>query len=78
MQVYDKKINLKLKIRKKRRYHEKKDAHWHTVNSMLLKPVKQRLTSHHFVQTLGYDLFSIFYVQAHYKFPLFFRIIWLV
>jgi expansin (peptidoglycan-binding protein) len=45
MQVYAKRyINLKLKIRKNKNYHEKSTAHWYIVTSLLLKPLKQRLT----------------------------------
>jgi hypothetical protein len=36
-------INLHLKFGKYKRYHEKRNAHWYIVTSLLFKPLKQHL-----------------------------------
>jgi len=36
-------ISLRFKFRKNKNYHQKRTAHWYTVTSVLLKPLKQRL-----------------------------------
>jgi len=36
-------VNLQLKFRKSKSYHETKTAHWYTVTSLLLKPLQQHL-----------------------------------
>jgi len=36
-------VNLQLKFRKSKSYHERKTAHWYIVTSLLLKPLQQHL-----------------------------------
>jgi hypothetical protein len=73
--VYAKKyIMLKLKIRDKQNYYEKRTAHWYIVTSLLLKRLMQPLTEA-FVQDLKIALFSS---NALIILVLFFQTVWIL